>query len=1646
MIQKITPKKFVSDKDERLVAANEMILAENVTISERADGSSSILKTMKGTQVVGTAQGEDVPDATWKVVGSVTDNQRSRVYAFVYDTADDTDHRIVMSEDGAPWVTVFKDEYLNFDEDYPVKADLINKAFQQDGVVQTVMYFTDNNNPPRKINIDRALAGDYTDEVDVDGNQVSPFDIDLDYSILAMRGAPLRAPEFSFANDTSVSTNNFQNDTFQFACQFIYKDGEESALSSYSSLAVPPFISNKGSTSVSTGSVLSGNVCLITIPWDIGRHDIEYSDVLSVRLLARSQNSNPFFIIDEFDPTEDLTRDVADSPGLEIYNAGTAIYRFYNDGYYPNISDVTASKLYDNVPLKAEGQTLGASRLLYSNYEEGYPNYDIEPSVTMTVEYGSDTGFGNDYPLEETNVVSFPIQSAYSGETDPATARSTAQTRGEININLNKSATGAQWPGDHSDGAALNTIPLPEGTTVRLAFKWNPKGHYYSNSGTEPGYYKATYYHGQGEITVLRIGMGVTSKVTIPSSGGFVSGAIPFDFSYTTNPGETVQDVYDAVKNYFTNGSQDYISREVKFAVDNLTAEVSSSDVTGINNGDPYTLNPYPSSINGQPTKLGLKATFRFRSYDSDDAGIIKILPWLAKLVPTSYPPASSSYSTIGTNQYTFPNPPSSSTSGTSGWTTTQTTSNNQSNTITTASYISSVSAEATNTASGFSFKGGSSHDLGIVYYDKWGRSGFVNKIGSIYAQHPSERMPGDNKGGASINVSIDDSKDATIPSWADKYQFVYGGSQYTNVFQYTTGGAYMVMEGGAFGSAANGNPADNELVENDHRIYVSLNTLSQIQTETGTPRDYSFTEGDICRVISYTDGSSGDRIYPHANDGSIIEFEVVGVETLSDSDSAYADGEGNPLQWHLLNGTPSRRGTFLVLRAPRVDGDASVRALKLVEDADISDSSSVAAGNTTDTSNDTSDTVTVTRNGVDVTSSLGSSPSFSDITVTNSGTSLDSILVDDIGDGVRAGDVITFSCVNQSAVEITVTLTEEDLASEGLKYQGFDWFSVVKKWAATTNYSGSAVDYPGGDAPDTNSLWGQETVIEILTPKKVSDTPIYYEIGKRIDLGLRSASPPAGEGVHGPTVKLTEGDVQLRTVSCRSPKYFNNAWNDASPGSWNDVPIVLENETPGEYITEKAWGKGRPQAVFERAATVNRYNSITYSQPYADDTSVLSLSSFVPSQGNFFDLPSEHGACTFLGISSDQLIAMQENKVSRLGLNKDVLETGSQAGVVTISTQLINNLVSYAGDYGTSNPESVLIRDGIVYFADVERRSIVKLSSKGLEVISDKEINSKVESKFSEWQSGDGKTIVSGYDPEDKIYYFTMSPTSEFDGYTLGYDEKGGFWQGSYTFYADRYASLKDRFFGWKYGGGNILHEFKDGNVSNKFFGATSPVASKIRVVSNANPSRVKTYQALSLESNSVWNVKLLDSVGRSTQNVDLSKREGAFYGEVKGLHTSPGYIIDVDDNRYLPVGTIESISTVNNVTVITFANNLRGMNIPANYKVFALGTASNNILSGQMGSVLQGVAKVASVNRSESSITLDVDIGTFANLGAGDKIFVANDSVGLTSDRVRDHYAIIEANYTPAETISEEGIGVEELYAINVHFSNSPLNDAIG
>jgi hypothetical protein len=440
---------------------------------------------------------------------------------------------------------------------------------------------------------------------------------------------------------------------------------------------------------------------------------------------------------------------------------------------------------------------------------------------------------------------------------------------------------------------------------------------------------------------------------------------------------------------------------------------------------------------------------------------------------------------------------------------------------------------------------------------------------------------------------------------------------------------------------------------------------------------------------------------------------------------------------------------------------------------------------------------------------------------------------------------------------------------------------------------------------------------------------------------------------------------------------------------------------------------------VYQEAAEVNRYNGITYSEAYADDTAVLKLSSFTPSLANFFDLPSEKGRCSYIESFLDDLICFQETKCSLVKVNKDVIQTGSQAGLVSLSTSVLNNVTPFGGDFGTQNPESVLIRDGVAYAADKARAAIVRFSLQGMNPISEIDIKSYVESRFGIWENDGGTKIISGYDPDDDIYYATLLADSDENSTTIGWDAKRNFWQGTYTFYPDIYASVRDKFFFCKYqsvsdGEDMLIHEFTDTSNSNNF--VTGIKTSKVTVVSNYNPSMVKQYNSISLEGDSAWTTTLESSTGQTTANLVFDEKEDAFYANVTGDTSSNS------TNQYIPIGTVASIDG----NVVTMTNNLRGIHIPAGYSVYQ---NNNGVLYISLG------ITVSSVDRPNAQVT----VSDGSVIALNDKLFVANTG-GITGDQIRGHYCKIKCSITPASTLKKE------LYSINANFVNSKANHALG
>ena len=355
--------------------------ALNVTVQNSGSSTSGVIKNTYGTEVIDPATEADrIQENTdgYTVIGSAADDVNQYVYWFVSDDDDGNRDAIYRQSNGGGDYSVVLQGDLNFDSDSFIKADVLTGRFQQDDNDQTILYFTDNVNPPRKINVDRAIDGAYEGLTDFEKR----------ISIEAIKGAEVRSPDFTFTSDTSVKVNNFADSVFQFATQYIYIDGEESAISPYSGLAVSRAMSlqalqDDGSDAPSL-SRLTDNLCLVSLNIDPYKTDIE-----EVRILARKSNTGTFFVLDQFDPQVNYVRNIYGSD-VNVYNASTGEYRFYNDRLGPSIPTSTTNKLYDNVPLLAQGQALSGKRVVYSNYVEGRPNNPITSGdITLSANYST---------------------------------------------------------------------------------------------------------------------------------------------------------------------------------------------------------------------------------------------------------------------------------------------------------------------------------------------------------------------------------------------------------------------------------------------------------------------------------------------------------------------------------------------------------------------------------------------------------------------------------------------------------------------------------------------------------------------------------------------------------------------------------------------------------------------------------------------------------------------------------------------------------------------------------------------------------------------------------------------------------------------------------------------------------------------------------------------------------------------------------------------------------------------------------------------------------------------------------------------------------------------------------------------------------
>jgi len=345
-IDKLIPQYLNSDTDQKLVKSVEMTDNINVRVSNDSEGTAGVLKNVKGTDSLSPKTPADaLPAGENRVIGSVDNEKNNEILFFLWNENDDHGiFRIDTITDS--FELVYSDSVLGFSKYAHVDCDIIVNEDEH-----TLLYWTDNINPPMKINVNRAISGDYP------ASLTSGTDEEKLLNLTVAKQPPLKSPSYSLVNNSSLTYNNVNEKLFQFAYKYVYEDGEHSALSPYSTVA---FAQNMMKDYfISEGKKKFFNQIDIYI-------QNTPAEVKEIIVYAKEANMQTFYQIDK----------IANS-----YGTGVTTVSFTNNKLGRPLSQEEVAKTYDNVPQRAKALAVTNNRLFFGNYEEGYANIDVDTEL-----------------------------------------------------------------------------------------------------------------------------------------------------------------------------------------------------------------------------------------------------------------------------------------------------------------------------------------------------------------------------------------------------------------------------------------------------------------------------------------------------------------------------------------------------------------------------------------------------------------------------------------------------------------------------------------------------------------------------------------------------------------------------------------------------------------------------------------------------------------------------------------------------------------------------------------------------------------------------------------------------------------------------------------------------------------------------------------------------------------------------------------------------------------------------------------------------------------------------------------------------------------------------------------------------------------
>jgi len=1582
-IDKLIPQYLNSDTDQKLVKSVEMTDNLNVRVSNDDEGTDGVVKNIKGnTQVTNKTTPDALPSGECRVVGSVANEENKEVLFFVWN--ENNNHGIYRLDlPSGKYSKLYQDSVLGFRKYQHVESDVIVNG---DG--ETLLYFTDNSNPPMKVNVNRLVAGTYPATLTSGTNEEKLL------SLTVAKQPPLNAPTFSLVRNTNIKQNNINDKTFQFAYQYKYTDGEYSALSEYSTLAVAP--AQLKQDFVDDGAYDFFNQINVFVNSSKG-------DVEKIVLYAREGNEGAFFEV------------------KEVGNASSGASKtiaFRNDTLSSFLSTDEVNKSYDNVPQVAKAQAVVGGRLMYGNYKEGYPNKltNVTSSIALR---------------EKPNIYNMTSRIDYSS--------ANAIYRTVSNVPTN------------SFDFALDFSSLPEtvpnGSIIRLnltlgiqKFTVTPNGGTYGDNVVAFEHPVTRGGEADNIIDTVTLTGATSGKISFPVEGILIKKDVTITGGNGTKT-DAITQVADAL-NYFKCYSvvdADDTDKDQSTEINNK----SKVWYAGKANFQTFKSSNWSASISSGLLNVRLKFAGaeifpKALTTNISSNAITGLAEYEARV---NIVKVSKLY--IGGQSDTDGNFNNTTYQDASGSTVNATITDVMIYAVAAFSGSSSVFADSID---GFkSFKENASHKFGIVYYDDRGRSSAVNEIDSIEIPSLSERSTtgGYNRRfGSQIDLRIVHSP----PSFAKKWQVVYAGSnEYDKFIQYTASLAlpskdsankniYVSMSG-LEGKSSSYKETKDANLEYKFEKGDKVRVLKYVDSSGNNvyPNDVEFN------VLSYdfvSDEKEAPFLVQKGAESSFTGF-FLALEDKDETGFSHNDIMSGNDFWN--------DNTLIEIYTPKKQVEEPVYyGMGKMYDID----SNKHVGDRSVTASITCD-INVLNTGV--TGFFTSATRlFVDDTIAdvNSQTlTITEVIIQTNGEfkyGFSATGSVTKASYTNKAVGNTsltaITLNQGDVYFRLRQlFKPVDWYRELflnDIFSASPSFDLDFIeDYSVSDFFSSKAFSKGRPYARQVDAKTVRrKSSITYSDAYTIDsdrLGLSSFNLSLANYTDldllygGITSMVNRGDaLTVIQESKASQLPVSRQLLEYSSGQAGVSVSKNVLGLPAYYAGD--YGTFNPESVVERFGVVYYVDALAAKviRLSADGITVISdkgMSSFF--EDKFRDLNLITRRAVVLGgfdpDNDEYLISIESvsNADITVGSNTYTLPV-DDLGVFSFTE------VSYVDDailwnqWNNSWNEFCLpwehIGSGIVYLDSVfELNGILideayEYSAATIKIlITDRAGTFSAEGTMN---LSNGKITFPSTDCTGTSFPSLGSSTSVFTGFTIAYAHKKGYWGSKYSFVPTSYANINNELYSFKYisSGSKIMWRHNVNDTRNNFYG--TQYTSIIEAVCNRNPSMIKVFEALGIEGNGTWSGVLTTSDQSTTiGTTDFDEREGHRYSMIfRDTSASTGHKI------YL--GKVASVSG----DKITFTT-------PINKIPFV----SGDELKTASGNTLTGTANIISAVTERKVIQCG---GAVSGISAGNDIFVEH-TARVDGDPMRDVFLKIKLTSTDTTAF--------EVHALSVSYDRSRLHN---